>query len=126
RGEVEQHRSAARAGLEESTRTMLEASSALAASYLEKEWAERELAELGRDRERLRQERQRLAERMQAVRSDSRSRQEEAHARELEVNDLRHHRDTLVERLREDYQLDLAGLYTAQRATPSPLPCPAP
>jgi chromosome segregation protein len=118
RGQVEQHLSAARARQEESTRTMLEASSVLAVSYLEKEWAERELAELGRDRERLRQERQRLAERMQAVRSDSRSRQEEAHARELEVNDLRHHRDTLVERLREDYQLDLAELYTRKCREP--------
>jgi chromosome segregation protein len=126
RGQVEQHLAAARARLEESTRTMLEASSLLAACYLEKEWAERELAELGRDRERLRQERQRLAERMQTVRSDSRSRQEEAHARELEVNDLRHHRDTLVERLREDYQLDLAELYTAGTALPPALPCPAP
>jgi chromosome segregation protein len=48
---------------------------------------------------------------MQAVRSAWRTQQEQAHARELEVNDLRHRRDTLAERLHEDYQLELAAEY---------------
>src|SRR5439155_9011280 len=40
-----------------------------------------------------------------------RERQEQVHARELEVNDLRHRRDALCDRLREDYQLELSDLH---------------
>lgn len=111
REQGEQQLTAAQARLAESQRTMLQASAALARCYLDKESAERQLAEKGGERERQRQERSVLVERMQAVRSAWREQQEQAHTRELEVNDLRHRRDTLVERLREDYQLDLAAEY---------------
>jgi chromosome segregation protein len=107
----EQHLAGARARLEESQRTMLHASAALAQWYLHKEAAERQVAELSGERDRQRQERQVLADRAQAARTEWRTQQEQAHARELEANDLRHRRDTLSERLREDYQLDLAELY---------------
>ncbi|HLJ91558.1 MAG TPA: chromosome segregation protein SMC [Gemmataceae bacterium] len=107
----EQHLSAARTRLAESQRTLLKASAALARWYLEKESAERQLAELISMRERQRQERHSLAERSQAARNGWRTQQEQAHARELEVSDLRHRQDTLVDRLREDYQLDLAEVH---------------
>jgi chromosome segregation protein len=110
----EQHLRAARNRLEESQRTMLQASSALAHWYLEKEAAEHRLVDLGHERDLQRQERQLLADRAQAARSAWQAQQEQAHARELEVNDLRHRRDTLVDRLREDYQLDLDELYQAK------------
>jgi chromosome segregation protein len=100
-----------RSRLAESHRTMLQASAALAQWYLDKETAERRLTDLGRERDGQRQERQSLAERSQAAQNAWRSQQEEAHQHELAVNDLRHHQDTLVGRLREDYQLDLAELY---------------
>src|SRR5438128_582568 len=48
-----------------------------------------------------------------------------ANASELEVNDVRHRRDTVVERMREDYQLDLAELLREHRGEPpeaEPLP----
>jgi chromosome segregation protein len=51
----------------------------------------------------------RLATQAQAVRNEWRTQQEQAHARELEVNDVRHRRDTLADRLREDYQVDLVA-----------------
>jgi chromosome segregation protein len=38
--------------------------------------------------------------------------QENVHQRELEATNLRHQRDTLVERLRDDYQLDLPDLFS--------------
>jgi chromosome segregation protein len=117
--QAQQHQTAARTRLDESQRTMLQTSAALAHSFLAKEAAEQRLADLGGDRERTRQERQVLMERMQVVRNTWRTQQEQAHARELEVNDLRHRRDTLVERLREDYQLDLAELYQ-QRLVQAP------
>jgi chromosome segregation protein len=112
----EQHLHAARMRLDESQRTLLKASAALARWYLEKEVAERQLEEFASVRDQQRQERKSLAERAQAARDQWRAQQEQAHARELQVNDLRHHRDTLVERLREDYQVDLAELYRLQIA----------
>src|SRR5207244_1519675 len=97
--------------LMDSQRIMLRCTSMLAQCYLDKEAAERRLAVLIAERDQQRQERQLLTERAQALRSAWQEQQDQAHARELEVNDLRHRRDTLVERLREDYQLDLAELY---------------
>jgi chromosome segregation protein len=107
----EQRLVTARNRLEESERTMLQASAALARWYLEKETAERRVTELGRERDQQRQERQRLAERAQAARNEWQAQQEQAHARELVVNDMKHNRDSLAERLREDYQIELAELY---------------
>jgi chromosome segregation protein len=95
----------------ENQQTLLEASSLLAICYVRKETAEHQLADLGRERARLHQERQQRNEQAQASRNTWRVQQEQAHARELSVNDLRHRRDTLCARLHEDYQLDLAALY---------------
>ncbi len=103
-----------RARLTENQRTMLHASSALAQWYLDKESAERRLAEVIRERDARREERQRLLDQSQAARAAWRAQQEQAHARELQVNDLRHRRDALVDRLREDYQVDVSELYAQQ------------
>src|SRR5262249_3587700 len=112
-GEEQLH--ASRVRLSESQQTMLQSSSALAGCYLKKEAAERRLSELNCDRDVKRHERQVLSEQAQAARGAWQTQQEQAHARELEVNDLRHRRDTLVERMREDYQLDLAELYYSEK-----------
>jgi chromosome segregation protein len=109
--QADQRLTAARSRLDESARTMLHASSALAEAYLRKESAERRAADLVHHREAQRQERHILNERAQAARNDWRAHQEQAHARELVVNDMRHHRETIAERLREDYQVELAELY---------------
>jgi chromosome segregation protein len=111
RQESEQRMSAARHRLAESQRIMLRCTATLAQCYLDKEAAERQLTQLTGEREQRRHERQALADRAKAVRDDWRAQQEQAHARELEVSELRHRRDSLVERLREDYQIDLAELY---------------
>jgi chromosome segregation protein len=107
---------AARVRLDESQRTMLQASTALAHWYVEKETAEHRLSLLAHERDSQRQERHLLAERSQSARAAYQIQQGQAHARELQVNDLRHRRDTLTERLREDYQLDLAELYRVNYA----------
>ncbi len=106
----DRHLAATRDRLAESVRTLLHTSSTLALAYLHKETAERQLAERGRERNQLRQERQQLFEKSQTIRNAWRTRQEEAHTRELEVNGLRHRIDTLCARLREDYQLELTAL----------------
>ncbi|TMQ32643.1 MAG: hypothetical protein E6K70_17440, partial [Planctomycetota bacterium] len=105
-----------RARMAESQRSMLQASAAQATWYQNKEARERRLVELNQDRELKRQERHVLGEQAQAARTTWQAQQEQAHARELEVNDLRHRRATLVERMREDYQLDLAELFRSRPA----------
>jgi chromosome segregation protein len=100
-----------RARLEESQRTMLQASASLARAYLDKEAAERRVAELSAERATQRQERLRLANLASAVRAEWSDQKDQAHARELEVNDLLNRRDALCDRLREDYQVELSQLY---------------
>jgi chromosome segregation protein len=99
------------ARLQESRLAQLRASGGLAVAHLDKESAERALAEIGRERDQRRSDRQQLAEQAQVGQAAWRAQREQAHARELAVNDLRHRRDQLVARLREDYQLELAELY---------------
>jgi chromosome segregation protein len=103
--------SAALARQRDNQRTLLEASSSLAICYVRKEVAERQLADSGRQRAHLNQQRQQRNEQAQSSRNTWRLQQEQAHARELSVNDLHHRRDSLCARLHEDYQLDLAALY---------------
>lgn len=112
----EQHLAAAQARLEESARTMLQAETALAQGYLDKEAAEQHRADLARQRTQQRQQRQLLAERTQTIRAEWQALQTQAHERELQASNLRHQRDTLSERLREDYQIDLAELYRVRSA----------
>jgi chromosome segregation protein len=111
----EKRLASSRSRLQESQRTLLQASSALAHWYVEKEAAEHVVADLTRDRESKRLERQELAERSQAGRSEWQAQQEQAHARELVVNDMKHNRESLADRLREDYQIELEELYQRMR-----------
>ncbi|MCI0376947.1 MAG: chromosome segregation protein SMC [Gemmataceae bacterium] len=96
--------------LSESQRTMLAASAHMAQAYLEKESAQRQVADICAQRDQKRQDRARLVQQAQAARNEWRAQQEQFHARELAASELRHQRDTLVQRLREDYQVDLANL----------------
>ncbi len=102
--------------LDESNRSMLAASSSLAACTLEKEAAEQALARLTQERGQLRQQRQEWSEQVQARRESFRARQEQVHQRDVETRDLRHRLDTIAGRLREDYQIDLAAVYRESRA----------
>ncbi len=115
--QTQRQQAAALVRQQENQRTLLETLSSLAICYIRKEAAERQLADWTRERARLNQERQKLNEQAQASRNTWRIQQEQAHARELSVNDLRHRRDSLCARLHEDYQLDLAALYEARRTT---------
>jgi chromosome segregation protein len=109
--QAEQHLSGLKTRLDESQYTMLQASAALARWYGEKENAEGRVARLAAEREGQRQRRQELNERTQALRNEWRGQQEQAHAHEIQVNNLHHQRNTLAQRLREDYQIELAELY---------------
>ncbi len=113
---------ALRARLTDSQRAMLQASAALAQHYLDKEAAGRRVGELTRQRAGHRQERTRLANLAQQLRGEWRAQQEQVHALELQVNDLRHRLGTLADRLREDYQLELAQLYQEFQAKLEAIP----
>jgi chromosome segregation protein len=97
----------------ESKQTMLDASAQLADGYGEKESLETRIRAMIDQRESRRHERVRLAQQAQTVRGEWRVQQEIFHRHELEANDLRHQSDGLIERLREDYQVDLAELHKA-------------
>jgi chromosome segregation protein len=102
--------------------TMLNASASLAHWHREKELAEQKVAQLSAQRQEQRQERMRLAGQAQTARNEWRSQQEQTHARELAVSDLRHRQSTLVDRLREDYQIDLIEHYQQFLAAQPPAP----
>ena len=103
-----------RARLMESQQTMLHASALLAQAYLDKEAGQKKIAEMMAQREQKRQERVRLTQQAQVVRTEWRKHQDAVHQRDLEVTNLRHQRDTLAQRIREDYQVELAELCAAQ------------
>jgi chromosome segregation protein len=88
-----------RARLQESQQAMLNASVVLAHAYLVKEESQRQIAEW-------------------------RTHQESVHQRELEASNLRHQRETLVQRLRDDYQIEVAELI--RQAASESLPANAP
>lgn len=112
--------------LTESQRTMLRASARLAQAYLDKEAAQRQVRELAAQREQKRQDRSRVAEQAKAVRNEWQAQQQQFHARELEANNLGHQRTTLVSRIQEDYQIDLAELYrTTCASEPTTTPAAA-
>jgi chromosome segregation protein len=106
-----------RGRLADSEQTMLRASAALARAYLDKEEAQRHVADITSQREQKRQERARLTQQAQAARTEWRTHQDAVHQRDLEASNLRHQRETLVQRLQEDYQLDLAELYAKRFTT---------
>ena len=96
--------------LSESQRAMLQASAKLAHAFLTKEQAQARIADMTHQREQKRQERARLTQQAQCSRTEWRAHQENVHQRDLQASNLRHQRDTLVQRLREDYQIELAEL----------------
>lgn len=120
---------AARKRIVESQLAMLNASSLLAQAYLDKERSQTQIAATVRQRDSRRGERARLTQQAQTVRNDWRTQQELFHQRELEVNDLRHSGASLIEKLRDDYQIDLPELYAQKRdellASETPFDAPA-
>jgi len=103
--------SAGRERLVVSQQSMLQASSSLAQLYLDKEAGQRLTVDLIAQRDVRRQERVRLAQQAQTVRSEWRAQQENAHNCELKCQEVQHQRETLIQRLREDYQIELPELH---------------
>jgi chromosome segregation protein len=85
----------------------LRATDQLAELHRSIEQAESRLGEVRHHRSAIEGELRELHQRMQIAHEAWQARQEEVHAAELSANDLRLRRGTLVERLRDDHQIDL-------------------
>lgn len=89
---------------------VLRAESQVAELYLLKESLAAESALFVRQRDERWRERSTLAAQAQKARAAARKVEEQQHAKELRANEIRHERTTLADRLREDYQIELAEL----------------
>jgi chromosome segregation protein len=107
----EQNLASCRQRMADSQQTMLAASATMARAYLDKETSERQAAELMLRREKARQDRTHAADQAQTVRNEWQIQREHIHTRELEAAELKHKQESFADRLREDYQVDLAELY---------------
>ncbi len=94
----------------ESNLAMLRASAGQADAYREKEYRERLAAELAVKALADRQARQSTQNELHALRTNWQEKQNQSHAKELVVHDLRAKRDTIVARIRDEYGTDLGDL----------------
>ena len=109
---VERHEAVLYARLIECQLARLRTSADLATLHSAKEIHEREMAELGQRRDHDRERRRVLVEELQTVRAASQDQLTQFHQSELSVRDLENARGTLIDRLREDYQIELADQYS--------------
>ncbi len=107
---VERHEGVLRARLVECQLARLHASAELATLHHRKEEHEREIADATERRDRDRERRRVLVEQWQTVRAASQEQLNQLHQRELTVRDLENSRNSLVERIREEYQVDLPAI----------------
>ncbi len=94
----------------ESRQDILRAETRIAELYLGKESLAARTVALVEQREAIQQERSSLTAEAQRVRGKFRKLEEKIHARQMSANELVHERNSLVERLREDYGIELAQL----------------
>jgi chromosome segregation protein len=90
--------------------SILRAEAEIAQLYLRKEGFARQTVELVNQRGALQQERSGLMTEAQRARAKSRQLEEQIHAKELSAGEVRHERNSLAGRLREDYGIELAEL----------------
>jgi len=99
---------------------LLAAGAALAEEAVEAERAARSLADLSAHRDRLTIERQAAMTASERARAEMLSLGEAIHARELEAGETRHRRARILERIRDDYDIDLEAEMRAGSAVPAP------
>ncbi len=97
--------------VDQATRELLDSMHQMASGYALKERTEAQLNGCLEQRQIWTARRQTLTEQVQTSRGAWRKQQEALRDLELAVNDLNHLRESLCQRLQEDYQLDLAALY---------------
>jgi chromosome segregation protein len=96
--------------LAQTEREILHATSELAELYLDAESLGREAKGLVERRDLLATQRTQAGERLQSVRQNIHQLEEKQHRRDLEAGEVRHRRSSLADRLREDYEIEIAEL----------------
>ncbi len=96
---------------------VLAASSELAELYLHKDTFAKELAGLFQSRDTTTTQRNELGESAAVLRKSIRKLEEKQHQLELAAGQVRHERQTLVDRLKEDYSIDLEAMTAAATQT---------
>ncbi len=99
-----------RASAEQTQWSVLRAETEVAELYLRKEAFARETVDSVNQREAFQEERSELKAEIQRDRSRLRRLEEQIHAQELDAGEVRHDRNSLADRLREDYGIELAEL----------------
>jgi chromosome segregation protein len=108
--EARQQLAQCRDRIEETTTQILATEAEIAELYLRKESFATETVELINQRETLTQKRRQATAEIQKLRNKLRKVEEKLHAKELEAGEIRHQRNSLAGRLREDYGIELADL----------------
>jgi len=101
---------------QQSTWAILQAESEIAALYLEKERLAAETVGLINQRNDLGSQKTEAAAKSQQARARIHKLEEKCHARQLAAGEIRHERSGLEDRIREDYQIELAELDVAPSA----------
>jgi chromosome segregation protein len=97
--------------IRQSDRARLRLASELASLFLEKETAEAEVRRLSADRTGRAEALEGLTEKARTLESESDALQQQIHERELQRRTLQTKRDELVQRIRDDFAVDLAERY---------------
>ncbi len=116
--QFEQNEAATQIRIRDSLLAQLRASQALAESFVLKESAEAGITAFGGQREQVQSERRAAAERWQAAGDQRQEKWNDTHAHELRASELNMRIEGICQRLREDYQLELAELHG--QAGPAP------
>ncbi len=97
--------------IRDAERTMLRLQAELSGLFLEKETAEAEVRRLGAERSDRRTALSGLSERARALEAEVDGLQEQVHGLELEGRELETRREDLVQRIRDDFDVDLVRRY---------------
>jgi chromosome segregation protein len=108
--ESQQHLAECQQRGDASRRTILQAEAEIAELYLRKETFTAQTIALVNQRESLVAERNTLTAEIQKVHGRLRKLEEKSHAVDLSANEVRHERNTLADRMREDYGIELSEL----------------
>ena len=109
-GESQSHRQAALDRSQQATHTILHATALLAELHLSAETQERSVFERRCRLDEINQQRSVRQERLARLRQQWQQLEQDRHQRELEANRARLERDSLAQRVREDYGIELAEL----------------
>lgn len=117
--QVERHRAIAEAReqlaqcdarIRQTRTSILQTEGEIAELYLRKESLATDTVELMHRREALAERRRQATSEIQKLRNKIRKLEDKLHAKELEAGEVRHQRNTLADRLREDYGIELADV----------------